>query len=151
MVSLMANIVMWKRNKISPTNYNNVKIKNFINIQKGEISLKKLDNDLIVQFYKHSNVSLEHYDEIIVNKIIFEINEKKISQTVVRGKYLAEFFILFCNSIHKDSIALGITKTHSGRVLNSRDIMETIAPRSRPPKTLDLFISNTIEKYYSSI
>lgn len=148
MMYLMANIIMWKRNKISPANYNNVKIKSFISIQKGEVLLQKSVDDLIKQFYKQSNVSFNHYNETILNRTISEIYDKRISKKIVRGKYLSEFFILFCNSIHKDCIALGINKTHQGRPLNSRDIMETIAPRSRPPRTLNVFISNTIEKYY---
>lgn len=150
MMPLMANIIMWKRNNIVPANYNNVKIGDFIQVRGVNITIKH-DDILRDLFYKQSNVSIEKYNEGEINQILSEIEEKKVSEIIVRGKYIAEFFIIFCNSIYCGCKSLGIKKTHKGRTLCSRDIMETIAPRSLPTRTLIEFIGNTLEKHFDTI
>lgn len=144
MTPLMANIILWKRHHTSPANYRNFRIKKIMQIEKGEIFFKKKSIQLIKYFYKTCNVDFSKYNRDIVNGVIKEIKDKKLTYSIIRGKYIADFFICFCNSIEKDHEKIGIKKTHSGRQLFDNDFMQTIAPRCRPPKTLHIFLNNTI-------
>lgn len=148
---LMANIILWKNHRISPANYRNVKIDQIVRVHNGEVSLIHEQRQTIELFYKQSNVDFIIYDELKTNSMVEEIQRKGLPDAIIRGKYIAVFFIAFCNSIYRDCGCVGVTKTHSGRTLNPKDIMETIAPRSRAPKSLHDFLSNTIEKYYTTI
>lgn len=138
----MANIIMWKRNNFVPANYSNVKIDDFILVTNGIISPKGSIEDLLKIFYKQSNVEFNKYNKSIVYTIIEEINNKNINSKLIRGKYISTFFILFCNSIYQDCEKIGIRKSNKGRKLNSKDIMETIAPRTKAPKSLRTFLNN---------
>lgn len=146
---LMANIIIWKKNHLSPANYANIQINHIIKVNKGTISPKLNAEKTIELFYKQSNMDLNNYDESTTNYIIDEIHKKGICDKITRGKYLTFFFITFCNSIYKDCSAIKVTKTHTGRTLCSKDIMETIAPRSKAPESLHIFLTNTVKTHYN--
>ena len=85
---------------------------------------------------------------------IQEIQNKGLSHIIIRGKYVASFFLMFCNSIEKECECsnIGIKQTGKSRgSLGERDVMEVIAPRATKPQSLLVFIDNTIVKYLTSI
>ncbi len=144
MICVMANLIFWKRNKVDPANYNNIKINKFLLIENGIVQITMNEIELLKFIYAKSDIDLSHYNETIVKDIIQEIIVKNIQTKIIRGKYIGEFFIAFCNSIFKDYMNLSIKKTHNGRQLGSRDLMETIAPRCRITPSLKNFIDRTI-------
>ena len=150
MMPIMANIILWKKLDCKPSNYNNLKVKDFIQINKCIISLQVSFQELIQILYTQSNMKYEIYDESTVEKIIKEIEEKKLSRQILRGKYLSVFFIKFCNSLYNDCNHMGFQR-EKGRELNINDIMDTIAPRSKPPYSLLHFIHKAILPYFNKI
>lgn len=148
MLPIMANIIMWKRRSYNPANYNNLKIEDIITVKNGILSFKTSEEETIKILYTQSNVDCSKQDEKEVNNIVTEVSKKGLCKQIIRGKYLASFFVLFCNSIYNDCAVIGVKKTHKGRCLCNRDIMETVAPRSRVPQSLIDFIDKTIIQYY---
>lgn len=152
MLPIMANIIMWKRKAIEPAYYNKLKVKDIFKISNGQLQQKVTDDRKTEILYKQSKVDYSKYNKDDVDSLITELQEKSIIHKIVRGKYLAVFFIMFCNSVYKESANLGIpAPTNNGRELSNRDIMETIAPRARVPQSLKNFIDNTIVHYYRNL
>ena len=151
MLPIMANIIVWKRENINPAYYNQLKIRKLFKVQNGLLSQIGTNDDIIETLYKDSQVVFSKYNKTNMENVITELQEKCLTHQIVRGKILAVFFILFCNSIHNDFSTIGINKTNKGRQLNDNDIMEAIAPRARVPQSLDRFINNTIIQYYKNV
>lgn len=151
MLPIMANIVLWKRNNTKPANYKNLKVKDMFIVLNGQLLQKVSDDKKIEILYKQSEVDYSKYNKDDVDSVITELQKKSIINKVVRGKYMAVFFVLFCNSIYNDCSAIGVTKTNKGRTLNENDIMETIAPRARAPQSLLDFVDRTIVHYFKTI
>lgn len=78
------------------------------------------------------------------------ITERKLSSKILRGKYLAVFFVKFCNSLYDDYENIGFNR-EKGRKISDNDIMDSIAPRSTPPESLVSFIDNAIISYYKQL
>jgi hypothetical protein len=53
----------------------------------------------------------------------------------------------YCNSLYDNSNNMGI-KRGKGRKISSNDIMQSVAPRSKPPESLLMFIKNNITSNY---
>lgn len=151
MLPIMANIIVWKKKNIKPANYNQLKIKNIFNVKNGILTQIGTEDDIIRKLYKDSQVDYSIYNKSEMETVISEVKKKSLVHQIVRGKYFATFFILFCNSIHNDFSTMGINKTNKGRTLNDNDIMETIAPRARVPQSLEIFIKNTIVQYFNNV
>lgn len=146
---IMANIIFWKRNNISPANYNNIKVKDIIKVDNGKVHLLKNREELINLIYTQSGVDISKYSNIETRKIEQEIAD--IYTDITRGKYLSIFFILFCNSIYNDRDWLNIKKTHTGTTLGEGDMMRIVAPRCRLSDTLKSFIQNTLLQYVQHV
>lgn len=150
MIPIMANIIFWKRNDLSPANYNNLNIKNLIVFDSNcRVSFRQAEEETIKILYSQSGVDYDkYYNKETIDSIIREIKERDLSTQILRGKYLSAFFVEYCNSLYEHCNSMGITRD-KGRKLSARDIIETIAPRSRPPQSLVCFIKNTIMVYYN--
>lgn len=149
---IMANIVIWKRNNIKPANYRNLKIDKLFEVKNGQLSQIGTDDEMIQRLYKDSQADYSKYSKTEADNVIREIQEKSLVHQIVRGKYLADFFIMFCNSVYNEYANLGISApTNNGRKLSERDIMETIAPRARVPQSLKQFIERTIVNYFNNL
>ncbi len=151
MLPIMANIIIWKRNNTKPANYNNLDVKRLFKIDKCILEEKKGGNDAIKELYKCSEVDFTKYDANAEKKMIGEIKKKSSPSKILRGKYLSPLFIMFCNSLYKDSSMIGVTRTHKGRLLCEKDIIETIAVRARIPDSLSKFIDNTLVRYFDKV
>lgn len=152
MLPIMANIIMWKRKAIEPAYYNKLKVKDIFKVSNGQLQQKVTDDRKTEILYKQSEVDYSKYNKDDVDSLITELQEKSIIHKIVRGKYLAVFFIMFCNSVYNEYANLGISApTNKGRELSNRDIMETIALRARVPQSLKLFIENTIVDYFNKL
>lgn len=151
MLPIMANICYWKRNGING-NYHNYCINKLFSILNGCIHLILSPMEQLQNFYQSSGVDFyENYDSTRVGAELNLIIEKKAESAIIRGKYLSQFFVMFCNSIFSDCNKLKINKSHKGRLLGNNDIMQVTAPRTHTPKSLAEFITSTISQYYQSI
>lgn len=152
MLPIMANIIVWKRKKIKPANYSQLKINKLFKVKNGSLSQIGTDEEIIKKLYNDSQADYLNYSKTDADNVIREIQEASLVHQIVRGKYLAVFFIMFCNSVYKEYANIGISApTNNGRELSDRDIMETIAPRARVPQSLNSFIDNTILHYYRDL
>ena len=152
MLPIMANIIVWKRKKIKPANYGQLKINKLFKVKDGSLSQIGTDEEIIKKLYKDSQADYLNYSKADADNVISEIQEASLAHQIVRGKYLAVFFIMFCNSVYKEYANIGISApTNNGRELSDRDIMETIAPRARVPQSLNSFVDNTIMHYYRDL
>ena len=99
---IMANIVIWKRNNIKPANYRNLKIDKLFEVKNGQLSQIGTDDEMIQRLYKDSQADYSKYSKTEADNVIREIQEKSLVHQIVRGKYLADFFIMFCNSVYNE-------------------------------------------------
>lgn len=151
MLPIMANIIVWKRKEIK-ANYSQLKINDLFRVKDGLLSQIGTDDEIIKKLYKYSQADYSKYSKTEADHVIQEIQEASIVHQIVRGKYLAAFFIMFCKSVYKEYVNLGISApTNNGRELGPRDIMETIALRARVPQSLKQFVENTIVNYFNKL
>lgn len=149
MIPIMSNIVFWKRHNLSPANYKNLQVKDLISFNNCTLSLSYAEEEMIQILYKQSNVSYdEHYNKTIIDVIRSEIVSRDLSKKILRGKYLATFFVEFCKSLCQDHNNMGIDRD-KGQNLCIKDIMTIVAPRSKPPYSLECFINNIILSCFS--
>ena len=152
MLPIMANIIVWKRKRIKPANYSQLKINKLFKVKDGSLSQIGKDDEIIKKLYQDSQADYSKYSKTDADNVIREIQDASLVHQIVRGKYLSVFFIMFCNSLYKEYANMGISApTNNGRELSDRDIMETIAPRARVPQSLNAFIDNTIMHYYRNL
>ncbi|MDD6581088.1 MAG: DUF4435 domain-containing protein [Bacteroidales bacterium] len=152
MLPIMANIIVWKRKRIKPANYSQLKINKLFKVKDGSLSQIVTDDEIIKKLYQDSQADYSKYSKTDADNVIREIQDASLVHQIVRGKYLSVFFIMFCNSLYKEYANMGISApTNNGRELSDRDIMETIAPRARVPQSLNAFIDNTIMHYYRNL
>ena len=150
MLPIMANICYWKRTGIKG-NYHDYRINQLFSISNGYIHTTLSQLEQLQNFYHHSCVDFDtDYDSTKANAELDLIKSKKEAYAIIRGKYLSQFFIMFCNSIYTDCAKLNINKSNKGRQLGGNDIMQVTAPRTRTPRSLEEFISITICQYYKT-
>ena len=144
LLEIMANIVWWKRNKVPNPSYHEIKVKNIIKIENGIVSFF-LKDDILEYIYKTSGVDKDtYYNDQEISNIVNEIISKKLTNIIVRGKYMSEFFCLFLRSLYKDYNSLGIKPNKKGRQIQLSDIMDICAPRKRIIPSLSKFIDATL-------
>lgn len=150
MLPIMANICYWKRNSIKG-NYHDYKINKIISISDGKIHTALSPTEQVQSFYQDCCVDYAtYYNPMKVKEEEDNIIKGDAQFSIIRGKYFSQFFIMFCNSIHRDCENIKITKTNKGRQLGGDDIMLVVAPRTNAPKSLQTFIGNTIGQYYKN-
>ena len=147
MLPVMGNIIYWKTRGLLTANYRNIKINHIISIQDGRLTISKNEEEIVRLIYRQSGLELAFYSKEDVEAICGEIVATKCIRSITRGKYLATFFIEFCNSVYRDCVRIAITKTHKGCTISEMDIMKMIAPRCRIGNSLRTFINDTILAY----
>lgn len=147
MTPIMANIIHWKKCDCNPANYKNLKIKDIIVVQNGVVNFKSNLVETINILYQQSQVDFSYLQKDKIDIIMASITDNKLSSKILRGKYLAAFFIKFCNSLYDDCENIGFTRK-KGRKISDSDIMDSVAPRSVPPESLISFIDKAILPYY---
>lgn len=151
MLPIMANIIIWKRNGIKTANYNNLNVKKLFKVNNCVLEERKTAVETVKELYNCSGIDFTTYDVNAERIVIKEIKSKSSPSKILRGHYLSTFFIMFCNSLYRDSDKIGINNTNKGRELCDRDIAETIAVRARINDSLSLFIDNTLVQYFDNV
>lgn len=126
MLFAMANIIYWKNKGVSPANYKNIKIKKLISVSLGKVSVRNQE-ECLKYIYESSQVPLDVYDEKQVLHIMKCIKDNGDMRKVLRGKYLAEFFALYCTQLCSDSDSMGLVMKK--RQVSMIDFFEVVAPR----------------------
>lgn len=136
MIIIMSWIVCWQKNNLNPK-LQNIKIKNLYRISFNNIELK------------HGNVSefIHEQCKISYDKSIFEDELKclisKNPNKYIRGKYLLEFFKIYCKIITEEY--KNITNIQFSRLGKAVKLdFSDIAHVSKCPKSLKKFIDNTV-------
>lgn len=143
-LEIMANIIWWKRINVPNPSYREIQVKKIAKVQNGVVSFSS-KNDILEYIYKTSGVNKEkYYNELEISNIVNEIKSKKLTNIIVRGKYMSEYFYLFLRSIYKDYNYLGIKPNKRGRQIELLDIVDICAPRKRIIPSLSRFIDNTL-------
>lgn len=150
MIPIMANIIHWKKCNCKPANYNNFKIKDIITVKDGIVTFKTNIDDVIKILYRQSQVDFSYYQEHEIRIIMNYIIDTNMSSKILRGKYLAAFFVKFCNSLYDDYKNLGFSK-NKGRKISDSDIMDSVAPRCIPPESLVNFVNDIIISYFKQV
>lgn len=147
MLPVMCHIILWRSKNVLSINLNNFKIRDFIKFHDGELLITKKKAQIISQLYRQCGVSPKICSRLEVRLQVQKVIHLEMLSIIIRGKYLIPFFICFCNSIYNDYQSLGINKTHTGHILSDGDMITVVAPRCRLPKSLEIFIKNTLGKY----
>lgn len=136
---VMAQIIYLKKigNKFD---LNKIKVKDLVEIKGIEISYKSERNKLDY-VYKQAQVNESDCDEKEIQSIATHISENEQYRNIIRGHYLADFFIHYCNAINK-------TKSQLSSKL---DVARILAPRAEKIKSLCEFIQKTYLEYYKTI
>lgn len=151
MLPIMAHMVIWKKNNIQ-ANIRNFKIGKLFKVNDGSLSQIVTDEEIIKKLYKDCHVDYPKCSKTDIDDVIRKIQKASLIHQIVRGKYLATFFIMFCNSVFIDYSRIGIGKPiNNGNKLSEGDIMKAIVPRARSPKSLKRFIEDTIVKYFNKM
>lgn len=154
MIVIMSNILHWKKLKLNPANYSNIKIKDILSVKDGEIVYTKTTAEILDLVYRQSKVDRRHYHEEKVKKIASDFEQHSHHKKFTRGKYLTTFFVMLCNSIHTDyqTLSIGaIPKNNTGRTICDNDLFSIAAPRCRIPESLKVFVENTLLNYYNAL
>ena len=114
------------KTKECPQQIKNIKIKKLISVSLGKVSVKNQE-ECLKYIYKSSQVPLDVYDEKQVLHIMKCIKDNGDMRKVLRGKYLAEFFALYCTQLCSDSDSMGLVMKK--RQVSMIDFFEVVAPR----------------------
>ena len=137
--SVMAHIIYWKKNQIkSPLN--EISIKDVVNIGKDYVVYKS-EADILSYIYKKAKVDIAACDIGEISKIELQISKNEQFRSIIRGHFLSEFFIRYCNVIKRCSNDLSV----------KLDVNNILAPRCEKIQSLSEFIKNTYCKYFKNV
>ncbi len=100
--------------------------------------------------YLHDQCNVVHNPATSVNQAQVEFGKSVNYKKLTRGKYVFWFLIEFCNTVHRDAVALftGLTKPPKINVtLSSSNGMAVIGARARFPASLKDFLKATFCDY----
>ena len=137
--NIMAHIIYWKKMGISSP-LNNIHIKDLVNITKDKVEYKD-EEARLSYIYSRAQVDKAKCDMTEIEHIENLISEGEKYRSIIRGHFVSEFFILYCNTIKKCS-----------QMLSTRlDVNNILAPRCKKINSLSVFVGNTYLQYYNNI
>ena len=135
----MAHIIYWKQKGLSSP-LNTINIKDIVEISKDNIIYK--DKEYRKNYiYSRAQVDITRCDMEEISSIESSISENERYRYIIRGHFLSDFFILYCNAVKKCTQMLS-TKL---------DVNNIIAPRCGKIESLSNFVNNTYLTYYKQI
>ena len=137
--NVMSHIIYWKKNNIvSPLD--TISVKGFVDISNRNI-VYKTPEDKLTYIYSKAKVDFKQCDVAEIASIESYISIDDKFRTIIRGHFLSEFFMRYCNSIKKCQQDLSI----------KLDVNNIIAPRCGKIESLSNFVNNTYLTYYKQI
>lgn len=141
--NVMSHIIYWKKNGIQ-TPLNTISIKGFVDISNSNVDpsniniVYKKPEDKLHYIYSKANVDLSKCDITEIASIEAFISTGDKFRNIIRGHFLSEFFMHYCNCIKKCKQELSL----------KLDVNNIIAPRCEKIESLSNFIKNTYLTYY---
>lgn len=137
--NVMSHIIYWKKNNIvSPLD--TISVKGFVDISNRNI-VYKTPEDKLNYIYSKAKVDFTKCDITEIALIESSISTDDKFRTIIRGHFISEFFIRYCNDIKKCQQDLSI----------KLDVNNIIAPRCEKIESLSNFIRNTYLIYYDQV
>lgn len=137
--NVMSHIIYWKMNDIvSPLD--TISVKGFVDISNSNI-VYKTPEDKLNYIYSKAKVDFSKCDITEIASIESSISTDDKFRNIIRGHFLSEFFMRYCNGIKKCQQELS----------PKLDINNIIAPRCEKIVSLSNFIKNTYLVYYSQV
>lgn len=137
--NVMSHIIYWKKNNIvSPLD--TISVKGFVDISNRNI-VYKTPEDKLNYIYSKAKVDFTKCDITEIALIESSISTDDKFRTIIRGLFISEFFIRYCNDIKKYQQDLSI----------KLDVNNIIAPRCEKIESLSNFIRNTYLIYYDHV
>lgn len=147
--NVIVHTACWKR-KREKVDLDEFKISALFDIKKGVLNVNKSDEEIVEELYHQCKVG-NSCSQAELDDIINKINTPERLDHSFRGKYLKVFFIKFTKSIMASHNELGLETTDKVRGINLGDIMTIVAPRCRIPRSLEVFLTNTLQSYLKSL
>ena len=137
--NVMSHILYWKINDIvSPLDA--ISVKGFVDISNRNIIYKNPE-DKLNYIYSKAKVDFSKCDIKEISSIESFISCNDKFRTIIRGHFLSEFFMRYCNDIKKCQQDLSL----------KLDFNNIIAPRCEKIDSLTEFIKNTYLLYYRNV
>ena len=137
--NVMSHIIYWKMNDIvSPLD--TISVKGFVDISNSNI-VYKTPEDKLTYIYSKAKVDFSKCDITEIASIESSISTDDKFRNIIRGHFLSEFFMHYCNCIKKCQQELSL----------KLDVNNIIAPRCEKIESLSNFIKNTYLVYYSQV
>jgi hypothetical protein len=154
MVPVMSQILIWRRNG-AKAELNDINIKKIFKFESGKINLEETFASSISRVeYAAKCVSAEMATVDDLTKAEKEFREKLGPEKYTRGKYLLWFFIECANKIHGEIPKFCIkhsTPPKKRLSLGFSNSMVTVAPLTRCPKSLRIFIECNYLEYVREV
>lgn len=154
MAPVMSQILIWRRNG-AKAELNNLNIKKLFRFESGKINLEEIFTSSIsrVEYAaKCVNAEMATIDELV--KAEKESREKQGPEKFTRGKYLLWFFVECANKIHGEIPKFCVkhsTPPKKRLSLGFSNAMVTVAPLTRCPKSLRIFIERNYQEYIGEV
>ncbi|SMH34721.1 DUF4435 domain-containing protein [Methanohalophilus portucalensis] len=150
MVPVMAQIILWKRNKKRPL-LDNIDPSDFFYFKNADMYIKEefeKENDRIIHISKCCNIEPDVLDSIKDIKI--EFCRKQGPKKHIRGKYMLWFMLMCTKEIHKSITYICSKYRKPPKVrteIGLKNAVVHLAPRARIPESLKLFVENNYLYY----
>ena len=147
---IMSTMIYWRRNDVYNKGSKKFKISKKLNINNNSVSWNCC-SDILPIFYEMCNADYSNHDPDIVNDIMKEIERKSLKEKIVKGHYLASFFIKYWNQLSIDVNRDGKQTSIVPQQINETNFNNTIAIKAKSPDSLKSFINNVIYKNCSDL
>ena len=150
MMPIMAWILSWRRCGERP-NLNDIQMRDIFSISNGHLVTNTTPKGKAsVPIYLHEQCNVVYNPLADITPIQAEFARRGLYKRFTRGKYVFWFLIEFCNTVHRDAVAIftGLTKPPKMHVnLSCTNGMVVTGTRARIPKSLRDFIQNNFCAY----
>jgi len=150
MIPIMAWILAWRRSGMRP-NLNDIQMRDLFAFDKGQLQSNRTPKGKAnIATYLHEQCNVVPNPGIDVASIETEFGRRNVYRRFARGKYVLWFLVEFCNSVHRDAVAIfkGIAKPPKMHVnLSCSNGIAVIGARCRMPASLRDFVLSTFSRY----
>jgi len=148
MIPLMSWMIHWQQSQQKPQ-LNNIEIKDIFSFKNGMASYLIVKDE---NKFFHKKTKLSSFDKTVnLTRISKAFTKDNNHKNFVRGKYLFDFFVALCKSIHNDYLHISNFKLKKRSQHHPKLDFIDIARVSSKPQTLNLFLKNTVETYVASL
>jgi hypothetical protein len=147
MAPIMAWIVMWRRSGKKP-NLNDILMRDLFALKNGCLQVTPSPKGKAsAAVYIHEQCNIPFDPAADASSLVAVLGRKSKYRLLIRGKYVLWFLIEFCNSVHRDAVALFPDLEKAPPKMNVTlalsNGMALVGTRARIPKSLRIFLAST--------